>query len=185
MNQHNSTPPPLPIPADVPHVGFEPGGASFAAVRFIAVAGVATGLAGLVWGATWFRAHGTPNVVQTFYRTSALASIPLDLLLLAGSIGILCRRKSGRRALLWWAGLAGAYALARLFVVILWAGPAATAVARAAGAGKPPGEFGPDFAGMMMVLAGVAVWGVTTILPVLVVIVLTGRAKWGQRPRWP
>ncbi len=176
MNDANASPPPIPVPAIVLHYEAAPA-ATRTAATLIAICGIIAGLAGMAWGIFWFRSPAMQNVVQDFYRTSALASLPLDLLLLAGSIATLRQRKMARRLLLWWAFLAGAYAVVRLAVVIFSVSPRATAMARAAAAGKPPSEFGPEFAGLVVVVVGAATWILTSVLPVLVIVILMRRSR--------
>lgn len=141
----------------------------------ISICGIAVAVGGLGLDVLILRGGASRGMIDDMYRALAMATLPLDVCLLIGSLGALLARPWSRYCLLAWSSLALLYAVSRLIVSVAWAAPTATAQARISAAGSPPSEFSPEFAGMMMVVTGVTVFAMTSVLPVLTLAVFSRR----------
>ncbi len=141
----------------------------------IGVCGIVVAGGGLALDVAILGSGASGGELDNFYRTLAVVTIPLNLCLAIGSRGALLSRQWSRRCMLLWSGMALLYAVGRLVLTFTWAAPTATAMSRAALAGQPPSEFGPEFSGMMVALVGMLICILTSILPVFTLVVLTRR----------
>jgi zinc ribbon protein len=144
-----------------------PRGASFGPVRArprslsaIAACGILTAAPSLYWDLPWAAATGPHDAYLTFTRIFGFLGFPLNILLLAASIGLFGPGKPwARRWMLWWSGLIIVYESVQLVVAVTWVAPRATEVDLGmTDLGDMTGVLGPDFVRMMIGFEFLVYW---------------------------
>jgi DNA-directed RNA polymerase subunit RPC12/RpoP len=104
------------------------------ALVWLAVFGLLTAAPTLWYSSAWSLPTGSQTSFQIFERVFDYLDVPLNLLLLAASIGVLLPPKPwARQWMLWYAVVATGYETVQLLIVYLWIG-----------AGTTPADLGGD-----------------------------------------